>query len=762
MKHFIPSLRRLAPLALLAAIGLGGCATVPADGQTQAKADPPPVASAQGIYARLDQAVQAYQDALVEQQQQQSGAGQAILAALDQVNAAARDCARTPRCDMQRVSAAYDRLLRLREHVGSDSQALVGTDADGMAGESSPVLTIVPQTQRAVALLKNGGLSDLVANNDAVKAAIEEWLTQMRSQLMQSYVNYQFLRTEMAPAYHKAGLPEALLFGIMAKESAGKVHAVSRAGAAGPLQFMPGTAAEYGLRVVNGFDQRFDPRLEALANAEFINQQLKAFNDNLELTLAAYNAGPGFIGRLAAGSNDPNFWSPRIYDQLAPETREYVPMVLAAAWLFLHPQRYNLVWPNIDGDLAQVKLLTPASLSELTICLGQAGGMQDGWFRTLRNLNPQLDAQSVQPVGSTIRIPQQLQMAYAAQCAPDSRWMQLAQTLHAATPPPLFNPPPPRQAIASARHYRVQPGDTLNGIAQRFGCSDPLVIARANGLQAPGYMIRPGMVLRVAGCDAGASGPVLAQGGSRVYRVEPGDTLNAIAQRFGCSDPVAIARANGLQAPNYAIFPGMKLRVACAATQAATAPALAQTTTYRVRPGDTLNGIAQRFGCSDPLAIARANGLRAPSYAIFPGMQLHVACGTAPAAQAEVSAIRSYRVQAGDTLNAIAERVGCRNPLALARANGLQPPAYAIFPGMKLRVPMACAAGSTISAAQPAGAGAVADVRNYTVQPGDTLSAIAQRFGCQDPASIAAANGLSAPYMITAGMELRLPACGRG
>ena len=50
--------------------------------------------------------------------------------------------------------------------------------------------------------------------------------------------NYQYLRFEMWPEYQKAGLPEAMLFGILAKESGGKVHAVSRSGAAGPLQFM--------------------------------------------------------------------------------------------------------------------------------------------------------------------------------------------------------------------------------------------------------------------------------------------------------------------------------------------------------------------------------------------------------------------------------------------------------------------------------------------------------------------------------------------
>jgi len=608
-------------LAALIAVALSGCASIngPAQGLSAGSdAAQSGTGRAGAIYTALHQGAQSYQDALAAQHRDDPGAGQAILNALNQVSAAAQSCARTPGCDMRRVSATYDRMMRLREHVGGDRAALVGTNADALAGESSPVLQIVPQSQRAVALLKNGGLSALVANNDAVKAAIEEWLTQMRSQLMSSYVNYQFLRAEMEPAYRKAGLPEALLFGIMAKESAGKVHAVSRAGAAGPLQFMPATAQQYGLRVVNGFDQRFDPRLEALANAEFINQQLKAFNDNLELTLAAYNGGPGFIGRLA-GPADASFWSPQVYDALPPETREYVPMVLAAAWLYLHPDRYNLKFPRIDGVPGHVSLLAPASLSELTVCLGQTGGMQDGWFRTLRNLNPQLDPQAVQPAGTKLRIPKQLESAYAAECAPDSRWTALADTLHAAAPPPVWAAsPPPRREVAALQRYQVRPGDTLNGIAQRFGCADPLDIARANHLRAPAYMIKPGMDLRVPACSSMPQRDVAAV---RSYRVQPGDTLNGIAQHFGCTDPLDIARANDLSAPAYMIRPGMDLRVpACGAT---TQRDVAAARTYHVQPGDTLSGIAQRFGCQDVASIAQANGLGMP-YVITAGMELRL------------------------------------------------------------------------------------------------------------------------------------------
>src|SRR3546814_20549962 len=77
--------------------------------------------------------------------------------------------------------------------------------------------------------------------------SIRRWLTDRRPSLMDSYENYEYLRQTMWPSFERAGLPEALLFGIMAKESNGKAHATSRAGAAGPMQFMYATGKRFGL-----------------------------------------------------------------------------------------------------------------------------------------------------------------------------------------------------------------------------------------------------------------------------------------------------------------------------------------------------------------------------------------------------------------------------------------------------------------------------------------------------------------------------------
>ena len=190
------------------------------------------------------------------------------------------------------------------------NDAVTTTDRHQHAG--SPA-TDVPELARSAAMLNGKRLDEVIRLNGAVKAGIEEWLTWMRPNLLDAYENYQYLRHRMWPEYEKAGLPEALLFGIMAKESGGKVHAVSRAGAAGLLQFMPATARGYGLGRASGFDDRFDPALITRANVAYLNDRFRELNNDLELALGAYNGGEGGVmaeRRLCAQASgcDPGVW----------------------------------------------------------------------------------------------------------------------------------------------------------------------------------------------------------------------------------------------------------------------------------------------------------------------------------------------------------------------------------------------------------------------------------------------------------------------
>lgn len=480
-------------LSLAVVTLLAGCASAPGK--------EPASPSLNALYGQLDAASKGYENALRQAREGDDQASQkTLVAALDQLKKASAQCDSTPGCEPQRFYSVFDRLLRLKDGsaIGDEGLETAGesTSPDGATVGAAGL----PQAQRSVTLLHGQKLSELIAMNGPVKAALEMWLTQWRPNLMDAWVNYQYLRHEMWPQYQKADLPEAVLFGILAKESGGKVHAVSRSGAAGPLQFMYATGVRFGLSSDSGFDTRFDPAEAARANAQYLNEQLRVFNNNLELTLAAYNGGEGRMRRLAGDRPGVSFYDPSVYDELSQETRDYVPAVLAAAWLFLHPQSYNLRFPKIDGQPGQVTLKRSASISELTICLGNAGDMPEGWFRTLRNLNPRFDPEAQQPVGTTVYLPKTLEASYASRCV-EGPWPILAADLHnAVVPKPAAVAPAPPPVVSSkrARRYRVRAGDTLISIVHKLRCSSVREVAEANHLIR--HQIRVGQVLTVPEC----------------------------------------------------------------------------------------------------------------------------------------------------------------------------------------------------------------------------------------------------------------------
>lgn len=121
-----------------------------------------------------------------------------------------------------------------------------------------------------------------------------------------------WLQPKLSKLEETFGLPAGLLRSMVITESGGDTQAVSKAGAKGPFQFMPGTAKDFGLVG----DDVFDPEKSARAAARYMSQLLKMFDGDLGKALAAYNWGQGNVERKGLG--------------VAPqETREYVPRVLS-------------------------------------------------------------------------------------------------------------------------------------------------------------------------------------------------------------------------------------------------------------------------------------------------------------------------------------------------------------------------------------------------------------------------------------------------
>ncbi|MCW5580789.1 MAG: transglycosylase SLT domain-containing protein [Luteimonas sp.] len=511
-----PMLLSAARCALLAsAILLAGAA--PAQAQSRRTQ-----AAIEALNQRMAAAETRYREALVKIGNNDPAGVAQSNEALEDMEDVIVDCGKLKGCGSGNLLASYKRLLKAQADAAAGIAA--NGDDDTLADDSGDLPTgDVPQSANAASLLaaEDERFMRAVQMNPAVQAGIRRWLTDMRVSLVTSHENYQYMQHMMSPAFKRRGLPEALLFGIMAKESNGRVHARSRAGAAGPLQFMPATGRRFGLGPDgSGFDTRYDPRASADAAASYLAERYAELGNNIELWLAAYNGGEGRARRVYNESGGRSFWDADVYAQFPPETKDYVPMVIAAAWLYLHPREYGLTFPKVDARPATIQLQRPASIYELTICLGN-GGTRDGYMRALRNLNPQYEAEAWIPAGTRLNATVRMSGLYERWCTKGAR-ADLAKQLVMSDPTtaivrvgdvetvtlpdgsvvqqPADSPAAP-QAVrpAAPRIHRVAKGETLVAVAQRYRC-DTRTLAAANGIKAPRYMVRQGQRLKLEGC----------------------------------------------------------------------------------------------------------------------------------------------------------------------------------------------------------------------------------------------------------------------
>ena len=180
--------------------------------------------------------------------------------------------------------------------------------------------------------------------------------------------------------FRAEGLPLDLAY-VPLIESAFKPNALSRAQAKGVWQFVRGTGLENGLRQDWYIDERSDPEKATVAAAKYLSTLSEMFDGDWHLALASYNGGPGRVQRAMKRGRQSDFWklAGAKTRYLPRETREYVPMILAAIVVARNPRMYGFEPASADSliydtitvsspiDLRRIAEWTGATIDEIQI-----------------------------------------------------------------------------------------------------------------------------------------------------------------------------------------------------------------------------------------------------------------------------------------------------------------------------------------------------------------------------------------------------------
>jgi membrane-bound lytic murein transglycosylase D len=303
-------------------------------------------------------------------------------------------------------------------------------------------------------------------------------------------------------AFQEAGIPEEIEY-LSIVESQLNPYAVSRVGATGPWQFMSTTARTYGLTMDGYVDERRDPVQSSYAAAAYLKDAYQEFGDWL-LAIASYNCGKSNVIRAIelAGAND--FWSIRQY--LPVETRGYVPAYIAMAYLMNYHKKYNITPQSCSFSVKTdtVSVDKYVSFSSVSSALNIS-------FSQLAILNPCYVQQVVNGTATSPRLlvlPQASMGKFTALYNKSKGdFSNVVYAAHVEIPKEVattsvnnvvskvVTPASNKNTAGSYISYRVQPGDTLPVIANKFSGANVEDIKQLNGLKEED--LKPGMMLKI-------------------------------------------------------------------------------------------------------------------------------------------------------------------------------------------------------------------------------------------------------------------------
>ncbi len=356
----------------------------------------------------------------------------------------------------------------------------------------------------------------------------------------------------------KAGIPEEF-FWLPLVESGFKVSAYSRARALGLWQFIPSTGYKFGLTRDEWTDERMDVLKSTQAAIAYLKELHAMFGDWLTV-LAAYNCGEGRVLRVISRQHInyfDHFWD--LYSKLPNETARYVPRFLATLHIVKNPEKYGFNLPKPKESLLNYETVKVNKMMKLS----DVSSKMEVPEETLCILNAELRSKMTPDREYDVKIPQGML----------EKFNLVYNDIPAAEKPNIRYSSASirsgRNISGSGRSYikhRVRSGETVASIAKRYRVSK-LTIYKSNRINkkqrlAKGRIIQIPInreeTASVKEKSTGKNKGMKTVGQMKIYKVQRGDSLTGIANRFNV--PVAtLKKANNLK--NNKIQVGRKLKV---------------------------------------------------------------------------------------------------------------------------------------------------------------------------------------------------------
>lgn len=326
-------------------------------------------------------------------------------------------------------------------------------------------------------------------------------------------------------------MPEDIKY-LAVIESALNPNAVSRAGAVGMWQFMYGTAKLYNLKVNKEIDERKDIYKSTMAAAAYLKNSYNRYG-NWMLALASYNCGPGNVDKaIYRSGGKKDFWE--IMNYLPRETRGYVPAFIAAMYVMNYYYHHDLYPVYPDNKFCEI-VCVPITEK---ICFNKIAQYTNYSVDDLKFLNPGLNS-NVIPVWDdepyALKMPAEMLPIYdAMRDSIVSSSKYVVPTYHHYT----------TYASGKSGVHVVRRGETLGGIASKYHTT-VTNIKRWNNLRS--NTIYVGQKIKLYGTAASRTNTVSSNSGSTTttttntgqssgtviyYKVKPGDTLYGIARKY--------------------------------------------------------------------------------------------------------------------------------------------------------------------------------------------------------------------------------------